>query len=68
MMPLSAWQALLKSAGPTVVPTWTCGDHGSDSRSELVVSASKGVIRVKSREYSCPEKGKREKLIEEVEQ
>jgi len=51
-----------------VVPTLTCGDHGGESRVELVVSAAKGVIRVKSREYSCPEKGKREKLIEEVEQ
>jgi hypothetical protein len=68
MMPLAAWQALLKSAGPTVVPTWSCGDHGSDSRTELVVSAVKGVIRVRSREYSCPAKGKREKLIEESEQ
>jgi len=68
MMPLAAWQALAKSAGPTVVPTLTCGDHGSDSRTELVVSADKGVIRVKSREYACPAKGAREKLIEEVEQ
>jgi hypothetical protein len=67
-MPLGAWQALAKSDGPTVVPTLTCGDHGSDSRVELVVSAAKGVIRVKSREYSCPAKGKSEKLIQEVEQ
>jgi len=68
MMPLAAWQALAKSAGPTTVPTLTCGDHGSDSRIELVVSADKGVIRVKSREYSCPAGGKSEKLIGEVEQ
>ena len=68
MMPLAAWQALTKTAGPTTIPTLTCGDHGSDSRVELVVSADKGMIRVKSREYACPEKGKREKLIGEVEQ
>ena len=68
MMPLAAWQALAKSAGPTVVSTLTCGDHGSESRVELVVSADKGAIRVKSREYSCPEKGKRERLIGESEQ
>jgi hypothetical protein len=68
MMPLAAWQALAKGAGPTTVPTLTCGDHGSDSRAELVVSADKGVIRAKSREYSCPERGKREKLIGELEQ
>lgn len=67
-LPLAAWQALAKSAGPTVVPTLTCGDHGSDSRIELVVSADKGVIRVKSREFSCPVKGQRERLIQESEQ
>ena len=68
MMPLGAWQALAKGAGPSVVPTLTCGDHGSESRIELVVSAAKGSIWVKNLEYSCPAKGKREKLIEEVKQ
>lgn len=68
IMPLEAWQALAQRAGPSVVPTLTCGDHGSESRVELVVSAAKGVIRVKSREYSCAAKGERERLIEEAEQ
>jgi hypothetical protein len=63
MMPEAAWQALLKSAGPTAVPTWACGDHGSENRSELVVSANNGAIRVKDREYSCPADGEAEKLL-----
>ena len=39
---------------------------GSETRSELVVSANHGAIRVKEREYSCPGKGKAEKLLEET--
>jgi hypothetical protein len=42
IMPLNAWQALLASPRPHTVATWTCGDHGSDVRSDLVVSASSG--------------------------
>ena len=66
IMPQAAWQALLKSRGPTTVRTWACDDHGSETRSELVVSANHGAIRVKEREYSCPGKGKAEKLLEET--
>src|SRR5262249_45188168 len=68
VMPWSAWQALLKGPGPTTVHTWTCGDHGSDTRSELVVAATGGDIRVKSRDFSCPAKGQKEKLVEETDQ
>jgi hypothetical protein len=67
-MPLGAWEALLHSPGPTAVPTWLCGDHGSETRSELVVSANHGAIRAKDREYSCPTKGAAEKLIQETEE
>lgn len=67
-MPLSAWQALLHSPGPTTVPTWLCGDHGSETRSELVVSANNGAIRIRDREYSCPADGGAEKLIKETEE
>lgn len=49
IMPRSAWEALLEHPGPTAVTTWPCGDHGSDQRSEMVVSARKGEIRVKQR-------------------
>ncbi len=68
IMPLAAWQALLKGSGPTAVQTWPCGDHGSETRSELVVSAIAGAIRVKDREYSCPAKGEAGKLIKETEE
>ncbi len=53
IMPLNAWQALLKSPGPTTVPIWGCFDHGSDVRSDLVVSANDGEISVKQRDFSC---------------
>jgi len=68
IMPLTAWQALLQSPGPTAVQMWACGDHGSETRSELVVSAISGALRVKDRKYSCPTKGEAEKLIKETEE
>jgi hypothetical protein len=66
VMPLAAWQALLKSPGPTAVPTLACGDHGSETRSELVVSANGGAIRARDREFSCPANGQTETLIKET--
>ena len=65
IMPLGAWQALLRDRGPSAVATWRCGDHGSETRTELVVSASDGAIAVKSREFSCPSDGSVEQLIRE---
>ena len=66
VLPLSAWQVLLSHPEPTTVQTWDCGDHGSEVRTEVVVSASKGEIRVKEREYSCPEDGSPERLLQET--
>jgi hypothetical protein len=68
IMPFEAWQALAKSAAPATIPTTLCGDHGSDTYSELVVSAAKGVIRVKARDYACSARGKSGKLIEQADQ
>lgn len=68
IMPEAAWQALLKNPGPTAVPIWTCGDHASETRSELVVSANDGEIRVKDREYSCPADGEVERLLKETDE
>ncbi len=65
IMPLNAWQALLKGPGPHTVTTWACNDHGSEVRTELVVSASHGEIHVKNRTFSCPENGQAEKLLSE---
>jgi hypothetical protein len=67
-MPKVAWQALLKNPGTTTIPTWACGDHGSEERTELVVSAKDGVIHVKSREYLCPTNGEAEKLLQETDE
>jgi hypothetical protein len=67
-MPREAWQALARRGDPTTIPTLTCGDHGSEEREELVVSASRGDIHVRSRRFSCPGDGSRERLIEESDQ
>jgi hypothetical protein len=64
LMPLDAWRALQRGAGPTIVHTWDCGDHGSDMRRELVVSAQGGAIKVRERAFSCPIDGASEQLIE----
>ena len=58
VMPAAAWRALLtRQQHTTTVTTWLCGDHGSQTRTDLVVSAANGAIRVKRREYSCPAQG-----------
>jgi hypothetical protein len=59
----SAWQALLTSGRESRVTVWPCGDHGSDERHELVLSAERGVIRATRRRYNCPEDGSRETLL-----
>ena len=64
-MPLAAWHALLVRPGATTVPLWACGDHGSDRRSELIVSAGKNGIQAHERDFSCPEDGAPEKLLQE---
>jgi hypothetical protein len=64
-MPGSAWQALLTARGPTSVTAWPCGDHGSDVRHELILSASAGAIRVRQQTWSCPDEGQAERLLRE---
>ncbi|MDB5498491.1 MAG: hypothetical protein JWP28_2522 [Phenylobacterium sp.] len=53
MMPLRAWQALLRSSHPGPVIVWNCGDHGSEVQSELILSASRGEIRAMDRDRAC---------------
>jgi hypothetical protein len=53
IMPPQAWAALLKSRQPTPVVTWECGDHGSDERSTLSVSAGPRGITAVERRYGC---------------
>lgn len=65
VMPLPVWHALLVHSGSTTVPLWACGDHGSERRRELIVSAGKDGIRAHERDFSCPEDGAAEKLLQE---
>jgi len=62
-MPGNAWQALLEARGETRVTVSPCGDHGSEERNELVLSANAGVISATQKNYSCPEDGSKEKLL-----
>ncbi|MFM5950585.1 MAG: hypothetical protein ACKOPM_15385 [Novosphingobium sp.] len=66
VMPGSAWQALLTSRGTARVTAWPCGDHASDVRQELVLSARAGAIRVRQKTWTCPENGEAERLLKEV--
>lgn len=66
VMPAQAWKALQEHSGPATVPTWECGDHGSERRTELVVSARAGAIQVRNRAFTCPENGERERLAEDT--
>lgn len=64
-MPLPAWHALLLKPEPSTVPLQACGDHGSEERSTLTVSVGKDGIRAHERDFSCPEDGSPEKLLQE---
>lgn len=66
VLPGSAWQALLTSRGPARVTAWPCGDHASEVRQELVLSASGGAIRARQRTWTCPENGEAERLLKDV--
>jgi hypothetical protein len=59
------WEALLKTAGPTEVLDWSCGDHGSEIEIDLVLSAANGRIQAIRREFECTEEGNRGKLQRE---
>lgn len=63
VMPGAAWQALLGGTGGRAVTTWPCGDHGAETRSELVLTARGGAITVRERSYTCPDEGQRETLL-----
>jgi hypothetical protein len=65
LMPNQAWDALLKGSETRSVLVWQCGDHGSEVRSELDVSAKNGDIQVTARDFSCPSDGSAGKLVGE---
>lgn len=59
------WEALLGSRGPTEVLDWPCGDHGSDTETDLELSATNEGIHAVRREFACTETGKRGRLLYE---
>jgi len=59
------WEALLKTTGPTTVVDWSCGDHGSDTETDLALSATNGRIQAVRRVFGCTETGKRGHLLRE---
>jgi len=61
----SQWQALLEAKSPIKVGDWLCGDHGSDTETELELGADADGIHAKKREYECKDDGGRGQFIGE---
>lgn len=60
------WEALrAASSGPVDVIDWRCGDHGADTQTEVRLQWSVKGIEGKRREYSCPAKNEKRRLIRE---
>lgn len=55
----SQWEVLLSAQGPVTVLDWQCGDHGSDSQTDLELSADDGSIHATKIEYECTMDDKR---------
>jgi len=62
---LQHWESLLQAKGPIRVIDWLCGDHASETETELELRAEAGRIHVKRRDYTCAEKGRQKQLIKE---
>lgn len=59
------WQALRQAAAPPRRVDWPCGDHGSDTETELELRADQHGIAVHEREYLCTKAGERGRLLRE---
>jgi hypothetical protein len=57
------WDALRPSAGPVRVIDWGCGDHGSETETEIELQATGDSIRAFKREYGCDANNHRGKLL-----
>lgn len=62
----TVWDALAKSAKPSRITDWPCGDHGSEIESEIEIRATVRGIQGTRREYQCTETG-RGRLIRQQE-
>ena len=60
-----AWEALLGAKGAIKVRTWACGDHGSDTETEIELGALAEGIDARWREFKCIGDGKRGPLVKE---
>jgi len=49
------------------VTVWTCGDHGSDTETEIEIAPSAHGFRVLEREFGCSDDGVRGALRSESE-
>ena len=65
VMHKTAWQALLNADSPVEVLDWPCGDHGSETETDLELSTTDKRIRVIRREFECTETGNRARLLRE---
>lgn len=65
VLPIKAWQALLAGPGTHTVVAWPCGDHGSESRTELTLAVVDEQITVKQRIYACTKNDQRGALTSE---
>jgi len=63
VMQSSQWESLRRATAPIKLVDWLCGDHGSDTETELELSTDKDGIHVTRTEYKCDENGKRGVLI-----
>ena len=59
VMQSSHWESLRRATAPIKLVDWLCGDHGSDTETELELSTDKDGIHVTRTEYKCDENGKR---------
>jgi hypothetical protein len=62
-MQIHEWLALAKSAGPTRVMDWTCGDHGGNTEVEVELTAAPVGIDATYREYECTDPFTRGRLL-----
>jgi hypothetical protein len=56
------WESLREAKAPIKVVDWKCGDHGSDSETELGLRADENGIHATKWTYDCDQDGGRGKL------
>jgi hypothetical protein len=62
------WDALRTSEGPVRILDWGCGDHGSETETDLELEATPAGIRAVRRTYGCDASFHRGKLLSTTEE